>query len=68
MVPNFDQNNPILRYLESDPFATFKWPFATLDNAALENSLVIKYAYFFYVLPKVCKIVIKEKKILFAQK
>ena len=29
LVPNFAQNNPILRYLESKPFATFKWPFAT---------------------------------------
>ncbi len=26
---------PILKYLENKPFATFKWPFATLDNAVL---------------------------------
>ncbi len=41
MVPNFVQSMPILKYLESKPFATFKWPFSTmangLDNAALDN-------------------------------
>ena len=46
MVANFVLNMPILKYLESKPFATFKWLFTTwgewqknwLDNTGLNHS------------------------------